>query len=171
MHLALQRSHPTRSITSILGTPASRRGGVDRQSEASDLIELLGLDEFRHRYVSDLATGTRRLAELGCVAALGADVLLLDEPTAGFAHREVERFVDVVRRLRMHLDATIVVIDHDVPMMMELTDRLYVLEAGIVIAEGPPSLLFENQRVATAYMGEGRAHVQPATSIDVATAP
>jgi ABC-type branched-subunit amino acid transport system ATPase component/ABC-type branched-subunit amino acid transport system permease subunit len=154
LHLALQADTPSNSLTAMLGMPTARRSGRARQSSASDLIEMLDLGEFRHRYVSELSTGTRRLAELGCVAALGARVLLLDEPTAGFAHQEVERFIDVVRRLRAHLDATIVVIDHDVPMMLELTDRLYVLDLGVVIAEGSPSLLYENERVAAAYLGD-----------------
>jgi ABC-type branched-subunit amino acid transport system ATPase component len=153
LHLALQRSTPSNSITSILGTPGSRRAGRQRHSAACELIDLLGLGEFRHRYVSELATGTRRLVELGCVAALGADVLLLDEPTAGFAHQEVDRFIEVVRGLRTHLGATIVVIDHDVPMMMALTDRVYVLEAGVVIAEATPATLFDDERVASAYLG------------------
>jgi ABC-type branched-subunit amino acid transport system ATPase component/ABC-type branched-subunit amino acid transport system permease subunit len=154
LHLALQADTPSNSLTAMLGMPTARRSGRARQAAAIDLIDMLDLGEFRHRYVSELSTGTRRLAELGCVAALGAKVLLLDEPTAGFAHQEVERFVDVVRRLRAHLEATIVVIDHDVPMMLELTDRLYVLDLGVVIAEGSPSLLYENERVAAAYLGD-----------------
>jgi len=84
-------------------------------------------------------------------------VLLLDEPTAGFAHHEVDHFIDVVRGLRTHLDATVVVIDHDVPMMLELTDRLYVLEMGTVIAEGAPAILYEDERVAAAYLGDAAA--------------
>ena len=147
----------------MLGTPGSRRSRRARQVVADELVELLALDDFRHRYVSELSTGIRRLTELGCVAALGAKVLLLDEPTAGFAHHEVERFIDVVRRLRAHLDATVVVIDHDVPMMLELTNRLYVLDLGLVIAEGPPSLLYDDQQVAAAYLGE-RGH-QPGVTL------
>jgi ABC-type branched-subunit amino acid transport system ATPase component len=153
LHLALQRSWPSNSCASMLALPPAAKARRTRQAAADDLIDLLGLGAVAHRYVSELATGTRRLCELGCVAALGANVLLLDEPTAGFAHQEVERFIQVVRRLREHLDATVVVIDHDVPMMMELTDRLYVLEAGVVIAEGPPSLIYEDPRVAAAYLG------------------
>ena len=159
LHLALQADTPSNSMTAMLGMPTARRSGRARHASACDLIEMLDLGEFRHRYVSELSTGTRRLAELGCVAALGAKVLLLDEPTAGFAHQEVERFIDVVRRLRAHLDATIVVIDHDVPMMLELTDRLYVLDLGVVIAEGSPSLLYENARVASAYLGDAATTV------------
>ena len=159
LNLALQAETPSNSLSAMLGMPAARRSRRARAVAAGDLIEMLDLGAFRHRYVSELSTGTRRLAELGCVAALGARVLLLDEPTAGFAHQEVERFIDVVRRLRAHLDATIVVIDHDVPMMLELTDRLYVLDLGVVIAEGSPSLLYENERVAAAYLGDAATTV------------
>jgi ABC-type branched-subunit amino acid transport system ATPase component len=101
----------------------------------------------------ELSTGTRRFAELMTMIALGADVLLLDEPTAGIAQREVEAFAPVLRDIRAHLDATVVVIEHDIPLMISLVDRLYVLAAGQLIAEGPPQLVCEDEAVIAAYLG------------------
>jgi ABC-type branched-subunit amino acid transport system ATPase component len=152
MHLALRCPAPPGSNGAV-DRPRSSRA---RTAVAGDIVDLLGLGPWRHRYVTELSTGTRRQAELACVAALGSSVLLLDEPTAGFAQPEVLRFVEALRSLRAYLGATVVVIDHDVPMMLSLADRLYVLEAGVVIAEGPPDVVRNDQRVMAAYTGELR---------------
>jgi ABC-type branched-subunit amino acid transport system ATPase component/ABC-type branched-subunit amino acid transport system permease subunit len=132
------------------------RLGRGRDS-ASATLQMIGLHEHRHRYAGELSTGTRRMVELACVTALGADVLLLDEPTAGFTPAEVEEFVVVLRNLRDTTGATLVVIDHDVPMMTELAERLYVLEAGRVIAEGSSAILNDDPRVVAAYLGSEAA--------------
>jgi branched-chain amino acid transport system ATP-binding protein len=79
---------------------------------------------------------------------------LLDEPTAGFAPAEVDDFCDALRELRVRLEATVVVIDHDVPMMANLVERLYVLEAGTMIAEGSADILREDAAVRAAYLGQ-----------------
>ena len=132
-----------------------RLGGRMRNSRgsANATLNMVGLHEYRHRYAGELSTGTRRLVELACVTALGAEVLLLDEPTAGFTQGEIEEFVAVLRNLRDTTGATLVVIDHDVPMMIDLVERLYVLEAGRVIAEGSSAILRDDQRVVAAYLG------------------
>ena len=131
---------------------------------------MLGLQDQASVRVAELSTGMRRLAELGCVVALGARVLLLDEPTAGIAQGEVEAFRPVLRDIRDHLGATVVLIEHDLPLVMGLVDRLYVLAAGELVAEGPPARLRDDQRVVAAYLGtderlagrSGRADRPPA---------
>ena len=95
----------------------------------------------------------RRMAELACVVALGADVILLDEPTAGIAQAEVERFTPVLSEIRAHLGATIVIIEHDIPLLMSLVDRMYVLAAGELLAEGPPDIVRTDPAVIAAYLG------------------
>mgnify|MGYP001297516315 CR=1 FL=1 len=153
LRIALECREPSETVPSILGLPPSRSAERSKTLRAGDLVELLGLGAFRHRRVAELSTGTRRLAELGCAIGLGARVLLLDEPTAGIAQREVEAFRPVLRQVRDHLDATMVVIEHDLPLIMDLADRMYVLAAGTVIAEGPPSRLREDPAVIAAYLG------------------
>ncbi|MFI5040587.1 MAG: ATP-binding cassette domain-containing protein [Acidimicrobiales bacterium] len=118
-----------------------------------EILDMLGLTRHAHHFAGELSTGSRRLGELACVTALGSRLLLLDEPTAGFVPAEVEEFCQALRVLRVHLGATVIVIDHDVPMMARLVDRLYVLEAGVVLAEGAPSILEEDERVVAAYLG------------------
>ena len=110
-------------------------------TRAGEVLDVLDLGVYAHRPSSQLPTGVRRIAELACVIALEPTVLLLDEPTAGFTHRETEAFGETIAQVRSYLGATIVIIDHDVPMMRGLVERLYVLDAGQVIAEGPPSVL------------------------------
>jgi ABC-type branched-subunit amino acid transport system ATPase component/ABC-type branched-subunit amino acid transport system permease subunit len=160
--VALEHHQPSFLIPTMACWPASIVGERRRMGRAADILDLLGLGPYAHRPVSQLPTGLRRLAELGCVIALEPDVLLLDEPTAGFTPREIAAFTQVVHDVRDYLGATIIVIDHDVPMMRDLVERLYVLAAGIVIAEGPPSVLDTNADVGEVYMG---------TAVDVEVVP
>ena len=151
--VAFEAGEPSEAIPSLLALPPARRSDRRKEADADDLVELLGLEPFAGRNCAELSTGTRRLAELGCMLAMGCRVILLDEPTAGIAQREVEAFTPVLREIRDHLDATIVVIDHDIPMITSLVDRLYVMAVGRVIAEGDPRVLRENPEVVAAYLG------------------
>ena len=160
LQVALERQDPSEAVPSLLGLPPSRVAESAKRRKAHELVELLGLEAYSHRTASELPTGTRRFLELGAVIAMGADVMLLDEPTAGFAQHEVEAFQPVLRRIRDELGATMVVVDHDVPMMAELVDRLYVLVTGEVIAKGPPQLLRDNEDVARAYLGSDERAIE-----------
>lgn len=151
--LALERHDPSEVVPSMLGLPPARAAERTKELRAEEIVELLGLQPFAHRSVLQLSTGTRRLAELGCTIAMGAEVLLLDEPTAGIAQREVEAFVPAIREIQAHLGASVVIIDHDIPMIGEIVDRLYVLAAGSVIAEGDPDVVRRDPEVIRAYLG------------------
>ena len=126
-----------------------------RESQFKDMVNTLLND----RKAVELSTGTRRIAELGCAVALQAGVVLLDEPTSGIAQREVPGFVRVLREVRDHLGATMIVVSHDVPMMVDIADRVYVLDAGVVIAEESPKGLHENPLVVAAYLGASEDEV------------
>jgi ABC-type branched-subunit amino acid transport system ATPase component/ABC-type branched-subunit amino acid transport system permease subunit len=151
--LALERHEPSELVPSMLGLPPSRAAERSKQLRADEIVELLGMQPFAHRSVLQLSTGTRRLAELGCTIAMGAEVLLLDEPTAGIAQREVEAFVPAIREIQAHLGASVVIIDHDIPMIGAIVDRLYVLAAGAVIACGDPDVVRRDPEVVRAYLG------------------
>ncbi len=151
--LALERNAPSGAIGAGTLTPWARGHKRRRRDAAMGILAELELTDSAHRQIGELSTGSRRLAELACATALGAHVVLLDEPTAGLTPQEVESFSRVVVGLREHSSVSVVVVDHDVPMMRALVDRLYVLEAGELIASGPPSILDTDERVIAAYTG------------------
>ena len=109
-----------------------------RRAEADDLIGFLGLGRYANNRISDLSTGTRRIVELAGLLALDARVLCLDEPTAGVAQRETEAFGPLIKEIRRELGAAMLIIEHDMPLIMSISDRVYCLEVGQVIAEGIP---------------------------------
>ena len=151
--LALERDERSEVVPSLLGLPPSRTAEKRKVLRADEMIDLLGLGAFADLRIAELSTGTRRMVELGTVAALGADVLLLDEPMAGIAQREVEAFVPVIGDLRRHLGASMLIVDHDIPMITAIVDRLYVMSAGSVIAEGDPAAVQADEAVIAAYLG------------------
>ena len=93
-------------------------------AEADELIDFLGLGRYADAYISDLSTGTRRIVELAGLLALDAEVLCLDEPTAGLAQRETEAFGPLIQEIRRELDASVLVIEHDMPLIMGISDRV-----------------------------------------------
>jgi ABC-type branched-subunit amino acid transport system ATPase component len=87
-------------------------------------------------------------------------VLCLDEPTAGVAQREAEAFGPLIKRVQQELDATLVVVEHDLPMILALSDRVYCMEAGKVIAEGTPDAVRNNALVVSSYLGTDDRAIQ-----------
>ena len=151
--VALECEEPSEVVPSTLGLPPSRAAEHTKELRADEIVDLLGLGDYENRFVSELSTGVRRVVELGCMIGLGARVLLLDEPTAGIAQREVEAFRPLLEDIRRHLGATVVLIEHDLPLVMGLADHLYVLAEGKVIAEGDPRALRDDPAVVAAYLG------------------
>ncbi|MFE5330727.1 ATP-binding cassette domain-containing protein [Embleya sp. NPDC056575] len=133
--------------------PAATRAERRRRAEAADLIDLVGLGRYADTPVARLSTGTRRIVELANLIALDAKVLCLDEPTAGVAQRETEALGPLLLRLRRELHAAMIVIEHDMPFMMSISDRLYCLGAGRVISEGTPEEVRSDPAVIAGYLG------------------
>jgi ABC-type branched-subunit amino acid transport system ATPase component len=123
------------------------------RAEADEVLAFCGLGPFVDRFVDELSTGTRRVVELACLLASGARVLCLDEPTAGIAQRESEAFGPLILRVRDELDASVLVIEHDMPVIMGISDRVYCLEAGQVLAEGRPDEVRNDPLVIASYLG------------------
>jgi len=153
VEVALEARGRTHLLSTVLFLPSASRSERAMASDASDLIDFLGLGRYADDFVAELSTGTRRIVELAGLLALDAQVLCLDEPTAGVAQRETEAFGPLLKQIQQELHATMIVIEHDMPMIMTLSDRVYCLEAGQVIAEGTPDEVRNDPRVVTSYLG------------------
>jgi ABC-type branched-subunit amino acid transport system ATPase component/ABC-type branched-subunit amino acid transport system permease subunit len=151
--VALEAKHGTGALSTALALPRTTHRSRRDRSEVADLVELLGLGSYRDHHIGDLSTGTRRVVELAGLLALDAKVLCLDEPTAGLAQRETEAFGPLIVSVQRQLGASVLLIEHDMPLIMGISDRVYCLEAGSVIAEGAPAEVRDSPRVIASYLG------------------
>ncbi len=151
--VALEARQPSRLVPSMLALPPSPSHERTKRTEADEIIDYLGLGRYADQFIATLSTGTRRIVELGSLLAVDARVLLLDEPTGGVAQRETEAFGPLIRRIQAELDASVVVIEHDMPLVMSISDRVYCLESGSVIAEGTPDEVRNDPLVIASYLG------------------
>ena len=129
--------------------------GTERRlrERAIAALEIVGLRDEVDATVGDLSHGQRRLAEVAAVLASGPDLVLLDEPFAGTGPEESVALADRLADLRDALDITIVVIEHDVPLVARVSDHIYVLDQGVVLAEGSPAEIQADPDVAAIYVG------------------
>jgi ABC-type branched-subunit amino acid transport system ATPase component/ABC-type branched-subunit amino acid transport system permease subunit len=160
VQLALEARHTTSFWGSLLWFPPAVRSERLKRSQAAELIDFLGLGRYADRFIAELSTGTRRIVELASVLAVAPRVICLDEPTAGVAQREAEAFGPLIKRVQQELDATLVVVEHDLPMILALSDRVYCMEAGKVIAEGTPTDVRNNTAVVASYLGTDERAIQ-----------
>jgi branched-chain amino acid transport system ATP-binding protein len=153
--VACEREHPSRDpLSAVLRLPSQRAGEAQVALRAGDLVELLGLQSFADKLLGELSTGSRRMVELGCLVANGATTLLLDEPSSGIAQREAEALGPVLLDLRAQLGASVVLIEHDMPLLTSVADRLLALDAGAVVTEGDADTVLSHPRVVAAYLGD-----------------
>ncbi|HZQ29152.1 MAG TPA: ABC transporter ATP-binding protein, partial [Acidimicrobiales bacterium] len=169
VELALERQHVTSTFTAMLGLPWGRQAERWKEGEAQRLLGLIGLSAFADKFVRELSTGTRRIVELAALLAQRPRLILMDEPAAGVAQRETEVLVLLLQQLRDELDCAIVLVEHDMPLVMAVCDHVYAMEAGRVIAEGPPLDVQTNPLVVASYLGEDGAAI--ARSDSAPTAP
>ncbi|MDH3754089.1 MAG: ATP-binding cassette domain-containing protein, partial [Acidimicrobiia bacterium] len=153
VQVALEGRRRTPFMATAMFLPPSGSIERTRRNEADELIDFLGLGRYADSYVSDLSTGTRRIVELAGLLALDAQLLCLDEPTAGVAQRETEAFGPLLVEIRRELGAAMLIIEHDMPLIMAMSDRVYCLELGTVISEGEPHEVRNDPAVIASYLG------------------
>jgi ABC-type branched-subunit amino acid transport system ATPase component/ABC-type branched-subunit amino acid transport system permease subunit len=148
--LSLERTAPTSVSLAAIGIrPGERR----KLQQADELLDWMGLSRYRSSMIGELSTGTRRITEIACLVALQPELLLLDEPSSGVAQRETEALGELLARLRGELSLTMVIIEHDMPMVMGLADRILCMADGEQIAIGTPEQIQRDPAVITAYLG------------------
>ncbi|HLX87568.1 MAG TPA: ABC transporter ATP-binding protein, partial [Acidimicrobiales bacterium] len=140
-------------FAAALQLPASYESELAVEAEVDRLIELMGLGAYREKLTGELSTGTRRIVDLACIMAQDPEVLLLDEPSGGIAQKETEALGPLLRRVREQAGCSILIIEHDMPMLGGLCDRLVALELGAVIAEGTPDEVLSHAAVIASYLG------------------
>ena len=137
----------------LLRTPKFRRLEAEKHKQAVQILKAIGLGNRIHEYAGNLPYGERRKLEIARAIATGAQLLLLDEPAAGMNENESAELMEFIALLRQ-TGYTILLIEHDMQVVMNISDRIYVLDYGSLIAKGVPDEIAENPEVIKAYLGE-----------------
>ncbi|HUF83204.1 MAG TPA: ATP-binding cassette domain-containing protein, partial [Acidimicrobiia bacterium] len=152
--LGLERHIEVRDhLSPLLGLPAVFDSEMDVRYTVDDLIELMNLGDYRNKFVSELSTGSRRIVDLAMSIAHDPTVLLLDEPSSGIAQKETEALGPLIKRIQREAKCALLIIEHDMPLITGVSDRIVALELGAVVVEGDADTVLSNKRVIDAYLG------------------
>jgi branched-chain amino acid transport system ATP-binding protein len=154
--VALQSQTAPSLLSTLLSAPSFLRREHALEVQALEYLELVGLAVQRDRLARSLPYGDQRRLEIARAIAINPRLLLLDEPTAGMNPSEAGEVLRLVRRLRDELKITIMLVAHDIPMVMNLCERIQVLNYGKLIAEGDPGSVRANPDVIAAYLGQAK---------------
>ena len=140
-------------IDLVFKTPKYRKAERESTQKAMDILESIGLADYASDYAQNLPYGLQRRLEIARAIATDTTVLILDEPAAGMNPQESEELLDFIKELR-DKGYTILMIEHDMSVVMNISDRIYVLDYGKLIASGLPQEIATNPKVVEAYLGQ-----------------
>ncbi|HEX2851514.1 MAG TPA: MFS transporter [Acidimicrobiales bacterium] len=152
-------------FAAALALPAVNESEEEVAWTVHELIELLGLGAFRNKFVGELSTGSRRIVDLAMAIAHKPTVLLLDEPSSGIAQRETEALGPLLKRIQAEVGCSMLVIEHDMPLITGVSDTMIALELGGVIATGSPQEVVNHPRVVASYLGTDEAAISRSGSL------
>ena len=138
----------------LLALPRERQSENELKAAAWEILKLVGIEGRANEMAGSLSYGDQRLLGVALALAPNPRLLLLDEPVSGMNASETAAFIQVLNRVR-HEGVSILLVEHDMPMVMGISDRIVVLNYGRIIAEGPPSAIQDNPEVIQAYLGQG----------------
>ena len=159
--VALDRRHEARNmVLNALQLPQARASERRLRRRADNLIDLLELGAFRDKFIKELSTGLRRITDIACMLATEPKVLLLDEPSSGIAQAEAESLGPLLRRVRVDTGCSILIIEHDMPLISRVADELLALDQGRVVVRGAPDVVLNDKAVIESYLGTSEAAIR-----------
>ena len=152
--VALERHLEARAaVLAAVWAPVTRRVERRVSRRVDNLIESLGLGAYADKFMNELSTGSRRIVDIACLLAAGPRLLLLDEPSSGLAQAETENLAPVIRRIVKETNCGVLIIEHDLGLIANVSDRLIAMRLGSAIAEGAPRMVLEDPQVVDALLG------------------
>jgi branched-chain amino acid transport system ATP-binding protein len=142
-------------IASLLFSKKTRKNELEARKIAEDIIDFLEIEQFRYSYIMSLPYGVQKRVEIGRALAMDPEIILLDEPAAGMNNEETEDIARFIIDIHEEMQKTVILVDHDMNMVMDIAEEVMVLNFGEKLAEGKPSEIVKDSKVIEAYLGVG----------------